>query len=138
MFSYVSPESRIPAMHPLRPIRAMVAEALVHLDRKLEKLYSKTGRPSIAPERLIRALLRQVLYTIRSERLLVEQLEYNLLFRWFVGLSVDEPVWDHSTFSKNRDRLLQRISPGSCSRRSSLRRRRRDCLATSTSASMAR
>jgi transposase len=107
MFSYVSPESRIPAMHPLRPIRAMVAEALVHLDRKLEKLYSKTGRPSIAPERLIRALLLQVLYTIRSERLLVEQLEYNLLFRWFVGLSVDEPVWDHSTFSKNRDRLLE-------------------------------
>jgi len=107
MFSYVSPESRIPAMHPLRPIRAMVAEALVHLDRKLEKLYSKKGRPSIAPERLIRALLLQVLYTIRSERLLVEQLEYNLLFRWFVGLSVDEPVWDHSTFSKNRDRLLE-------------------------------
>jgi transposase len=107
MFSYVSPESRIPARHPLRPIRAMVAEALVQLDRKLEKLYASSGRPSIAPERLIRALLLQVLYTIRSERLLVEQLEYNLLFRWFVGLSVDEPVWDHSTFSKNRDRLLE-------------------------------
>jgi transposase len=107
MFSYVSAESRIPTNHPLRPIRAMIAEALVHLDRKLERLYSKTGRPSIAPERLIRALLLQVLYTIRSERLLVEQLEYNLLFRWFVGLSVDEPVWDHSSFSKNRDRLLE-------------------------------
>jgi transposase len=107
MFSYVSSESRIPPHHPLRPIRAMVAEALVHLDRKLEKLYASSGRPSIAPERLIRALLLQVLYTIRSERLLVEQLEYNLLFRWFVGLSVDEPVWDHSTFSKNRDRLLE-------------------------------
>jgi transposase len=107
MFSYVSPESRIPLRHPLRPIRAMVAEALVQLDRKLEKLYASSGRPSIAPERLIRALLLQVLYTIRSERLLVEQLEYNLLFRWFVGLSVDEPVWDHSTFSKNRDRLLE-------------------------------
>jgi transposase len=107
MFSYVSPESRIPPRHPLRPIRAMVAEALVQLDRKLEKLYASSGRPSIAPERLIRALLLQVLYTIRSERLLVEQLEYNLLFRWFVGLSVDEPVWDHSTFSKNRDRLLE-------------------------------
>lgn len=106
MFSYVSPEARVPAKHPLRPIRAMVAEALVQMDRKLEKLYSETGRPSIAPERLIRALLLQVLYSIRSERLLVEQLEYNLLFRWFVGLSVDEPVWDHSTFSKNRDRLL--------------------------------
>lgn len=107
MFSYVSPETRVPAKHPLRPIRAMVAGALVQMDRKLEKLYSETGRPSIAPERLIRALLLQVLYSIRSERLLVEQLEYNLLFRWFVGLSVDEPVWDHSTFSKNRDRLLE-------------------------------
>jgi transposase len=107
MFSYVSAETRIPSKHPLRPIRALVAEALVQMDRKLEKLYSRTGRPSIAPERLIRALLLQVLYTIRSERLLVEQLEYNLLFRWFVGLSVDEPVWDHSSFTKNRDRLLE-------------------------------
>lgn len=106
MFSYVSPESRIPTNHPLRPIRAIVAEALTQMDRKLESLYSQNGRPSIAPERLIRALLLQVLYTIRSERMLVEQLEYNLLFRWFVGLSVDEPVWDHSTFSKNRDRLF--------------------------------
>jgi transposase len=106
MFSYVSPESRIPTTHPLRPIRAIVAEALTQMDCKLESLYSEHGRPSIAPERLIRALLLQVLYTIRSERMLVEQLEYNLLFRWFVGLSVDEPVWDHSTFSKNRDRLF--------------------------------
>jgi transposase len=107
MFSYVSPEERVPAKHPLRPIRAMISEALAQMDRRFEKLYSQTGRPSIAPERLIRALLLQVLYSIRSERLLVEQLEYNLLFRWFVGLSVDEPVWDHSTFSKNRDRLLE-------------------------------
>jgi transposase len=107
MFSYVSAEARVPPKHPLRPIRAMVSEALAQMDRKFEKLYSQTGRPSIAPERLIRALLLQVLYTIRSERLLMEQLEYNLLFRWFVGLSVDEPVWDHSTFSKNRDRLLE-------------------------------
>jgi transposase len=107
LFSYLSPEERIPKNHPLRPIRAIVAEALVQLDGKLEKLYSQTGRPSIPPERLIRALLLQVLYTIRSERLLVEQLEYNLLFRWFVGLSADEPIWDHSTFSKNRDRLLE-------------------------------
>ena len=106
MFSYVSPESRIPTNHPLRPTRAIVAEALAQMDRKLESLYSQNGRPSIAPERLIRALLLQVLYTIRSERMLVEQLEYNLLFRWFVGLSVDEPVWDHSSFSKNRDRLF--------------------------------
>lgn len=107
MFSYVSPEARVPAKHPLRPIRAMIAEALAQMDGRFEKLYSQTGRPSIAPERLIRALLLQVLYSIRSERLLIEQLEYNLLFRWFVGLSVDEPVWDHSTFSKNRDRLLE-------------------------------
>lgn len=107
MFSYISPEARVPEKHPLRPIRAMIYEALVQMDSKLEKLYSQTGRPSIAPERLVRALLLQVLYSIRSERLLVEQLEYNLLFRWFVGLSVDEPVWDHSTFSKNRDRLLE-------------------------------
>jgi transposase len=107
MFSYISLEERIPANHPLRPVRALVAEALEQLDRKLERLYSHTGRPSIAPERLIRALLLQVLYTIRSERLLVEQLEYNLLFRWFVGLSMDEPIWDHTSFSKNRDRLLE-------------------------------
>ena len=107
MFSYVSPEARVPTNHPLRPIRAMVSEALAEMDGKLEKRYSQTGRPSIAPERLIRALLLEVLYSIRSERLLVEQLEYNLLFRWFVGLSVDEPVWDHSTFSKNRDRFLE-------------------------------
>jgi transposase len=106
LFSYVSPESRVPLNHPLRPIKAMVSEALAQMDCTFKRLYSDTGRPSIAPERLIRALLLQVLYTIRSERLLVEQLEYNLLFRWFVGLSVDKPVWDHSTFSKNRDRLL--------------------------------
>ena len=106
MFSYVSPEARVSVKHPLRPIRAMIAEALAQMDGRFEKLYSQTGRPSIAPERLIRVLLLQVLYSIRSERLLVEQLEYNLLFRWFVGLAVDEPVWDHSTFSKNRDRLL--------------------------------
>ena len=107
MFSYVSPEARVPAKHPLRPIRAMISEALAQMDGRFEKLYSQTGRPSIAPERLIRALLLQFLYSVRSERLLIEQLEYNLLFRWFVGLSVDEPVWDHSTFSKNRDRLLE-------------------------------
>jgi transposase len=104
LFSYISPEKRIPKNHPLRPI---VADALEQMDGKLETLYSQTGRRSIAPERLIRALLLQVLYTIRSERLLVEQLEYNLLFRWFVDLSADEPIWDHSTFSKNRDRLLE-------------------------------
>lgn len=92
MFSYFSAEARVPAKHPLRPIRAMVSEARKQMDGKLAKLYSQTGRPLIGPERLIRALMLQVLYSIRSERMLVEQLEYNLLFRWFVGLSVDEPV----------------------------------------------
>jgi len=105
-FSYVSPESRVPKSHPLRPIRAMVDHALGALWKLFSELYSHTGRPSIVPEQLMRALLLQVLYSIRSERLLVEQLDYNLLFRWFVGLSMDDTVWDHSTFSKNRDRLL--------------------------------
>ena len=106
MFSYVSLDARVPKTHPLRPMRAMVDEALASLDDRFESAYATLGRPSIAPERLLRALLLQVLYSIRSERLLVEQLDYNLLFRWFVGLSADEPVWNASTFSKNRDRLL--------------------------------
>ena len=105
MFSYISPEARVPVKHPLRPIRAMIFDVLAQMDGRFAELYSRTGRPSIARERLIRALLLLVFYSIRSERLLIEQLEYNLLFRWFVGLSVDEPVGDHSTFSKNRDRL---------------------------------
>jgi transposase len=107
IFSYVSPETRIPEDHPLRPIRAMVDVALKALSPLFEAMYSSFGRPSIAPEKLLRALLLQILYTVRSERLLMEQLHYNLLFRWFVGMSVDEPVWDASTFSKNRDRLLE-------------------------------
>ena len=106
MFSYVSPEARVPADHPLRAIRKMVNRALEGLTREFEVMYSHTGRPSIAPEQLLRALLLQVLYSIRSERLLVEQLDYNLLFRWFVGLSMDDRVWDHSTFTKNRERLI--------------------------------
>src|ERR1700716_2512112 len=106
MFSYVSPEQRVPADHPLRPIRTMVDVALKGLSRSFGRMYVDWGRPSIAPEKLLRALLLQVLYTIRSERLLMEQLEYNLLFRWFVGLNVDEPVWVPTVFSKNRDRLL--------------------------------
>ena len=106
MFSYVSPERRVPADHPLRPIRVMVDAALKELSRSFGRMYINWGRPSIAPEKLLRALLLQVLYTIRSERMLMEQLEYNLLFRWFVGLSVDEPVWVPTVFSKNRDRLL--------------------------------
>jgi transposase len=106
MFSYVSLESRIPRDHPLRPIRKMTNAALRSLSSDLEALYAKGGRPSIAPERLLRALLLQVLYSIRSERLLVEQLDYNFLFRWFVGMGTNEEVWDHSSFTTNRDRLL--------------------------------
>jgi len=107
MFSYVSPEQRVPADHPLRPIRTMTDEVLRGLSRRLARLYAKTGRPSVAPEKLLRALLLQVLYSVRSERLLMEQLEYNLLFRWFVGLGVDDPVWNVTVFTKNRDRLLR-------------------------------
>src|SRR5580700_435840 len=106
VFSYVSPEQRIPQEHPLRPIRAMADGALRELQRKFGKLYAKTGRPSIAPEKLLRALLLQVLYTVRSERMLMEQLNYNLLFRWFVGLNMDDAIWDVTVFTKNRQRLL--------------------------------
>lgn len=106
MFSYISPEERVPKNHPLRKIRAMVEQALKEMDGRFEEMYAPTGRPSIAPEKLIRALLLQMFYTVRSERLLMEMLDYNLLFRWFVGMNTDEAVWDASTFSKNRDRLL--------------------------------
>jgi transposase len=106
MFSYLSPEERVPATHPLRPIRQYVDTALTALSPQLERLYARTGRPSIAPEKLLRALLLQVLYSLRSERLLMEELQYNLLFRWFVGLDLDAPVWDVTVFTKNRDRLL--------------------------------
>ena len=107
LFFYFSAESRIPANHPLRPVKAMVEECMKALDEKFRKMYSSTGRPSIPPERLLKALLLQILYTIRSERSLMEHIDFNILFRWFVGLSIDEPVWDHSTFSKNRDRLIE-------------------------------
>ena len=106
LFSYVSPEQRVPADHPLRAIRQMTDRVLARLSPKFTRMYSTIGRPSIAPEKLLRALLLQVLYTVRSERMLMEQLEYNLLFRWFVGLNMDDPVWDPTVFSKNRDRLL--------------------------------
>src|SRR3954468_20701464 len=107
MFSYLSPEERVPEKHPLRAIRHMTDEVLKGLWAKFNELYSMTGRPSIAPEKLLRALLLQILYTVRSERLLMEQLQYNLLFRWFVGLNMDEPAWVATVFSKNRDRLLE-------------------------------
>lgn len=106
LFSYVPLERRIPADHPLRAIRALTDEALRGLSRDFDKLYARDGRPSIPPERLLRALLLQAFYTVRSERQLMEQLDYNLLFRWFVGLATDDPVWDATVFCKNRDRLL--------------------------------
>ena len=106
MFSYISPEQRVPADHPLRPIRKMVDDILKEMSPMFRKLYSDVGRPSIAPERLLRAPLLQVLYTVRSERMLIEQLQYNLLFRWFVGMEMDEAVWNHAVYSKNRERLL--------------------------------
>jgi transposase len=106
MFSYITLEERVPEDHPLRPIRQMTDQALAEMSPEFDQLYSAVGRPSIAPERLLRALLIQVLYTIRSERMLMEQLDYNLLFRWFVGLEMDDPVWVPTVFSKNRDRLL--------------------------------
>ena len=106
MFSYISAEQRVPKDHPLRAIRTMVDTTLDKLSPQFEALYSHTGRPSIAPEKLLRALLLQVLYTVRSERLLMEQLDYNFLFRWFVGLNLDDPVWDPTVFTKNRERLL--------------------------------
>ncbi|HUZ64846.1 MAG TPA: IS5 family transposase [Acetobacteraceae bacterium] len=107
LFSYVRPESRIPKTHPLRVIRTLADQALASLDDQFAALYSENGRPSIPPEQLLRALLLQAFYTVRSERQLMEQLNYNLLFRWFVGLSVDDPVWVPTVFSKNRDRLLE-------------------------------
>jgi len=106
MFSYISAEERVPASHPLRPIRAITDAVLVQLSKAFARMYSQIGRPSIPPEKLLRALLLQVLYTIRSERMLMEQLEYNLLYRWFVGLNVDDAVWDVTVFTKNRTRLL--------------------------------
>lgn len=107
LFSYLSPEQRVPADHPLRAVRTMTDAALAALARSLDTLYATTGRPSIPPEQLLRALILQGLYSVRSERLLIEMLEYHLLFRWFVGLSMDDPVWHATTFTKNRDRLLE-------------------------------
>ena len=106
LFSYVDLEARIPVRHPLRKIRQVVNDALASLDGEFTALYTDFGRPSIAPERLIRSSLIQILFSIRSERRLMEQMEYNLLFRWFVGLGIDDAVWVPTVFSKNRDRLL--------------------------------
>ena len=106
LFSYVNVEDRVPAGHPLRVIRCIANDALASISGAFDALYASVGRPSIPPEMLLRALLLQALYGVRSERQLMERLDFDLLFRWFVGLGVDDPVWDASSFSKNRDRLL--------------------------------
>src|SRR5438552_12566227 len=107
MFSYLSPEMRVRKDHPLRTIRAMVDEVLKQLSRRFDAMYARVGRPSIPPEQLLRAQLLQMLYSIRSERLLMEEIDYSMLFRWFVGLNLDDEVWDATVFTKNRDRLLE-------------------------------
>src|SRR5258705_4790483 len=107
MLSYLSPEERVPQAHPLRAIRKICDAVFVQLSPEFDKLYARMGRPSIAPEKLLRALLLQVLYSVRSERLLMEELDYNMLFRWFVGLNMDDRVWDATTFTKNREPLLR-------------------------------
>ena len=139
LFSYVHLEDRVPRSHPLRPVRNMVDQALAGLDGAFATMYATTGRPSIPPERLLRALLLQIFYSVRSEALLIEQLDYNLLFRWFVGLAIDDPVWDPSTFSKNRDRLIEAPTSRRVSSPRSWRRPKpSSCCPTSTSASTAR
>ena len=137
MFSYISAERRVPKDHPLRAIRAMADTALKALDQRFAGMYAALGRPSIAPERLLRALLLQVLYTVRSERLLMEQLDYNFLFRWFVGLSIDDPVWDVTVFTKNRDRLLKGEVAEAFFTRCWRKPASGDCCPTSTSRSTA-
>lgn len=107
MFSYFSPEDRVPEDHPLRAIRRMADEALAKMSKRFDSMYATIGRPSVPPERLLRAQLLQMLYSVRSERLLMEELGYNILFRWFVGMSLEEPVWDVTVFTKNRNRLLE-------------------------------
>lgn len=107
MYSYLSPEQRVRANHPLRAIRAMADKALQNMSERFDAMYAKTGRPSIPPEKLLRAQLIQMLYSIRSERLLMEEIDYSMLFRWFVGMNLDEPVWDVTVFTKNRNRLLE-------------------------------
>lgn len=107
IFSYLSPEQRVRKDHPLRAVRVMMEEVLRSLSPQFDRMYAREGRPSIAPEKLLRAQLLQMLYSIRSERLLMEEIDYSMLFRWFVGLNLDEEVWDATTFTKNRDRLLE-------------------------------
>ena len=139
LFSYVSCESRVPAEHPLRTILPIADAALAALSGEFQQLYAVNGRPSIAPEKLLRALLLQAFYSVRSERQLMEQLDYNLLFRWFVGLGVDDPVWDVTVFTKNRDRLLEGDDRGQVSaRRARSAQGQGAACRTSTSRSTAR
>jgi len=107
MYSYISPEARVRTDHPLRAIRVMADAALKNMSERFDVMYAKTGRPSIPPEKLLRAQLIQMLYSVRSERLLIEEIDYSILFRWFVGMNLDEPVWDVTVFTKNRNRLLE-------------------------------
>src|SRR5262247_2647822 len=107
MYSYLSPEARVRADHPLRAIRSMADQALTNMSKRFDAMYATTGRPSIPPEKLLRAQLIQMLYSIRSERLLMEEIDYSMLFRWFIGMNLDEPVWDATVFTKNRNRLLE-------------------------------
>src|ERR1041384_2713902 len=107
MYSYLSPEQRVRENHPLRTIRAMADGALKNMSERFDAMYARTGRPSIPPEKLLRAQLIQMLYSVRSERLLMEEIDYSMLFRWFVGMNLDEPVWDVTVFTKNRNRLLE-------------------------------
>src|SRR5688572_29086896 len=138
MFSYVTPEQRVRRDHPLRPIRQMTDAALARLSPRFDRLYSTTGRPSVPPEQLLRALLLQILYSIRSERLLMEELDYSVLYRWFVGLSLDDPIWDATTFTKNQDRLLDATWRPRSLQKSWPRSNRTGCSPTSTSPWMAR
>ena len=138
LFSYVSLGVADPGGSSAAAVRALLDEALSSMSREFDRVYSAGGRASIPPERLVRALTLQILYSVRSERLLCEQLEYNLLFRWFVGLSIDESVWDHSRFTKNRDRLIEAKVARKLLRRVVRNARQRNCSPTSTSAWTAR
>src|SRR6187401_1412733 len=138
LFSFVSPEARVRHDHPLRAMRQLTDAALAELEPRFRRLYAAIGRPSIPPEQLLRALLVQTLYSIRSERLLMEEIDYSILFRWFVGLGLDEPIWSPTTFSKNRDRLLTGDIASAFFDAVRNRAAAAACSPTSTSRSMAR
>ena len=138
MYSYISAEQRVPADHPLRPLRQMTDEIFKQLSPRFDKLYSRVGRPSIAPERLLRALLLQVLYSVRSERMLMEQLSYNMLFRWFVGLNMDDEVWNATTSARIGIACCVAKLPKSFSRQCSIWRAPKSCCRTNISPSTGR